>query len=322
MRQVGLTVALSLALAGVLAACGSGGAALPASGAPLAPARPARAAQPARGVASSARTSVSQASSATAKAMPAVTSASQGGAQLAGSLPPLPPISPMVIKNGSLSLEVQDPESSLSQVDRIVHAAQGFISSQSVVTRSARTFVNLTIEVPADSFETTMGQLRGLRASGSAPLNDTVNAQDVTQQYVDLQAEYQNLQASRDAYQRLLNKATAVADIITLTQELATIQTRMDQITSRQRILSRQAAMSTITLSLAPVGANPVIGPRPLPGPVQAAQEAWQALLTGLRGLAVVLIWMGILLPIPAAIVGGGWLAYRRLSRSTVSSSQ
>ncbi|MDE3077768.1 MAG: DUF4349 domain-containing protein, partial [Chloroflexota bacterium] len=126
-------------------------------------------------------------------------------------------------------------------------------------------------------------------------------------------ARYRNLQSTRDSYQALLGKATSVSDIITLTREIANIQTQMDQIKGRQNLLSHQAALSTISLTLAPVGAavNP---PQPLPRPVEAAQQAWAALLAGLQGFAVVLIWLAILLPVPAVLLGGGWLLYRRLT--------
>ncbi|HLY67205.1 MAG TPA: DUF4349 domain-containing protein [Chloroflexota bacterium] len=240
----------------------------------------------------------------------ATTSLGQGAA----ALQPLPPVERMVIKNGSLNIMVEDPESSLSQVDQLVKTEQGLIASQTERTQDDKTFVTLVIQVPPDNFEDTLAKLRELRARGTRAVNDTVSSQDVTEQYSDLDAQYRNLQATRDAYQKLLDKATAVSDIITLTREVASIQTQMDQIKGRQNLLGRQSAISSINLSLSPVGAS-LPGPRPLPKPMQAAQDAWQALETGLQGMAVVLIWMAILLPIPVLALGGGWLLYRRTTR-------
>jgi len=236
-------------------------------------------------------------------------------------LPPIPPVDRMVIKNGTLSIMVTDPEGTLSQVDQLVRAEQGIIANQTVRSQDDKTFANLTIQVPPDNFEDTLGKLRELRASGTHVVNDAVSSQDVTEQYVDLDAQYQNLQTTRDAYQKLLDKATAVSDIISLTREVANIQTQMDQIKGRQNLISRQAAVSTINLSLSPVGVSPLPGPKPLPKPAQAAQDAWNALLNGMQGLAVVLIWMGILLPIPAILLAAGWLIYRRVTRPAPGSA-
>ncbi|MBV8086865.1 MAG: DUF4349 domain-containing protein [Chloroflexi bacterium] len=228
---------------------------------------------------------------------------------------PIPDVQRMIVKNASLNIQVDDPESTLNQVDQLVASQQGVITTQTVRTQDQKTFVNLTIQVSPDQFESMLAKLRDLRAHGTSVLNDAVSSQDVTDQYIDLDAQYRNLQATRDAYQKLLDKATAVSDVITLTREVANIQTQMDQIRGRQNLLQKQSSVSTITLALTPVGAAPSPSPKPLPQPVQAAQQAWSALLTGLQGLAVVLIWMVILLPLPALALAGGWLIYRRMSR-------
>ncbi len=302
-RLIPLGVILSAALAG----CGvniplRGEAGQDASAKASTPAAPAGAQVRANGAPAQAAPAPAQAAGAAPNS-----SAFQGAA----ALQPLPPVNRMIVKNATLGISVDDPESSLSQVDQLVKTEQGVIASQTVRTQQDKTFVNLTIQVPPDNFEDTLARLRDLRARGTRVLNDTVSSQDVTEQFVDLDAQYRNLQATRDAYQKLLDRASAVADVITLTREIANTQTQMDQIKGRQNLLTRQAGISTIALSLAPVGATPV-NPGPLPKPLQAAQQAWQALLTGLQGFAVVLIWMAILLPLPALALFGGWLVYRR----------
>lgn len=233
--------------------------------------------------------------------------------QGAAALQPLPPIKAMVIKNGSLNVMVDDPENSLSQVDQLVKIEQGTILNQTIRTQDEKTYVNLTIQVPPDNFEDALGKLRDLRSHGSRVLVDTVSGQDVTDQFIDLDAQYRNLQATRDAYQKLLDLATSVQDIITLTREVGNLQTQMDQIKARQNLLSRQSGVSTIALTLTPLGAPS--GPRPLPRPMQAASAAWHALFTALQGFAVVLIWAAILLPLPALVLFGGWMLYRRAAR-------
>jgi len=274
-------------------------------------------ASPAAGVASQTRAVGAPAQAGAAPAQAAADSApNRPQFQGAAPLQALPPVNRMVIKNGSLSVSVDDPEASLGQVDQLVKAEQGTITSQTIRTQDDKTFVNMVIQVPPDNFEETLAKLRDLRARGTRVLNDTVSGQDVTEQYVDLEAQYRNLQATRDAYQKLLDKVTAVSDIISLTREVANIQTQMDQIKGRQNLLAQKSAISTINLSLSPVGASPLPNHRPLPKPLQAAQDAWQALLAGLQGFAVVLIWMGILLPIPAIALALGWVVYRRATRN------
>jgi hypothetical protein len=314
-------------LVATLAACGSGAQVEPGLSAPApqlavdgkpVEGQPVAGAKPAASAAADAHLGAPAPAVGKAQAAPApgAAAATAQTNQGASALPPVPPINRMVIKNATLSISVEDPEASLSDVDRLLKTVpEATIASQTVRTQNEKTFVNMVIHVRPDAFEDTLAKLRDLRAKGTRVLNDTVSSQDVTEQYTDLEAQYRNLQATRDAYQKLLDKATSVADIITLTREVANIQTQMDQIKGRQNLLSRQSAVSVINLSLSPVGATPPPSPRPLPQPVQAANQAWQALLTALQGFAVVLVWMAILLPIPALLLVGGWLIYRRATR-------
>jgi hypothetical protein len=237
-----------------------------------------------------------------------------GGVSAAQVLPAVPTIDRMVIKNASLSISVSDTSTTLSQVGQLVTVEGGTITSQTTRAQDEKTFANLVIQVPPDRFEDMLAKLRDLRASGTRVLNDAVNAQDVTEQFIDLDAQYRNLQATRDAYQKLLDKATAVSDIITLTREVSSIQTQMDQIQGRQNVLKRGAQWSNISLSLAPVGTS-VAQPSSLPQPQQALGQAWNALLIGLRAVAVGLIWMAILLPLPALVLAIAWFSYRRIHR-------
>src|SRR5579862_2122943 len=236
---------------GLLAACGGGQLQFESNAANTSPTTPlasaAASAQPAKVAAQGAPAQVRPVAAAgPAQAQPAQM-------QGAAAVQPLPPLQPMVIKNGSLNIRVDDPEASLSQVDQLVGVEQGTIGSQTIRTQDGKTYVNLVIHVPPDRFEDTLAKLRELRSRGSHVIADTVATQDVTDQFIDLDAQYRNLQATRDAYQKLLDKATAVQDIITLTREVASIQTQMDQIQGRKNLLSHQSGVATINLTLTPV---------------------------------------------------------------------
>jgi len=89
----------------------------------------------------------------------------------------------------------------------------------------------------------------------------------------------------------------------------------MDELQGRQQYLSQRAAASTINLILQPLSAGSMSGTAGGIDPAGAAGQAWQALLNGLRGLAVGLIWLAVLAPLPSILVLGGWLVLRRVRR-------
>lgn len=297
-----LLVPLVLIAGTVLAACGSP---LPFSAAPVGRAVAGKATSGSLSVAAAPAQSSAQVSTGapTAPIMPNA------------SLAPLPVVGPLVIKNASLTIRVASPEATLSEVDHTVASAQGTINSQSIRYQGDAETVELTLQVPSDKFEGLLAQLRDLRAPRSHVVVDTVSGQDVTQQYQDIQAQLQNLRASRDAYQSLLSKATKIGDVIALTRELTNVQTQMDELQGRQQYLSQRAAVSTINLILQPLSAGSMSGTAGGIDPAGAAGQAWQALLNGLRGLAVGLIWLAVLAPLPSILVLGGWLVLRRVRR-------
>ncbi|MBV9120278.1 MAG: DUF4349 domain-containing protein [Chloroflexi bacterium] len=313
-------ILLPIALAFSLCACGNTGLTVPASSAPKAAGGDVSTSGPTSAQAPQPAVAAGQAPAGTART--AAAPPAQLQAQGAAGLPSIPVVERMIVKNGSLTINVDDPETSLSQVDQLVQSQQGVIAAQSVRNDRDTSSITLTIQVPPENFETTLAKLRDLRAHGMKPQLDTVNSQDVTEQFVDLDAQYRNLQATRDAYQKLLDKASAVSDVITLTREIASIQTQMDQIQGRKNLISRQAAVSTINLTLLPAGASASPSPKPLPGPEQAATQAWNVLRTAGQGLEVALIWMAILLPLPALLLAAGWFGVRRVSRPRLAQAE
>jgi hypothetical protein len=128
-----------------------------------------------------------------------------------------------------------------------------------------------------------------LRALGKVT-TETSGSQDVTDEYVDLDANLRNLQASETAILKLMDKATQISDVLSLQRELTNVRGQIERIQGRKTYLERRTDMATITLSLRlpPVAAAPITGTSW--DPVATALRGWQASLTVLRALASVAI--------------------------------
>jgi hypothetical protein len=196
----------------------------------------------------------------------------------------------MIIRTAQLTVEVGDMESALAQARAIAARGGGFVSASSTrvekVNDQDRTVADLTLQIRSDAADSALSDLRALgkvttEASGS---------QDVTEEYVDLDSNLRNLQASEAAILKLMDKATQIQDIVSLQRELTNIRSQIERIQGRKRFLERRSDMATITLALR---LPPVEGSRPSSGawdPASVAQRGWQASLTVLRGVADVLI--------------------------------
>ena len=148
----------------------------------------------------------------------------------------------MVVKTGHLELSTRKPDQQFQEAVRMVKEMGGYaVSSHHTSGRSV-----LTARVPAERFEEAMAKLAGL---GEVDRRE-VTGEDVTAEYVDVNIRLQNAERMRDQYLELLKKSVTVADAVAVQRELERVTTTIEQLRGRVEFLRKQAAMSTIELTL------------------------------------------------------------------------
>jgi hypothetical protein len=145
--------------------------------------------------------------------------------------------SPILIYTASFQMAVFEVASSLAEVDRITREVGGFITK--------RTDRQITVRVPAARFFETVGRLEKL---GDVTQRD-VSAQDVTEEYLDIEVRLRNARAMRDRLEQLLAKANTVQDSLMIERELNRIASEIERMEGRLKFLRDRAAYSTITIS-------------------------------------------------------------------------
>ena len=230
----------------------------------------------------------------------------------------------MVIRTAQLSVEVQDIESALAQARATAARGGGFVSAANThfekVNDQDRMVADLTLQVRSDVADATMSDLRALGKVTA----ESSGSQDVTEEYVDLDSNLRNLQASESAILKLMERATQIQDVLALQRELTNVRAQIERIQGRKTYLERRSDMATISLSLRLP--PPASGTQSLTtgawDPVAVALRGWQASLTVLRGVAEVLIvivafswWLIPLLALGAYV----WLHRRRPTTVTAA---
>jgi hypothetical protein len=223
----------------------------------------------------------------------------------------------MVIRTAQMTVEVQDMESALAHARAIVSQGGGYVSASNThIERTDdqdRMVADLTLQVRSDAADSAMSDLRALGKVTA----ETSGSQDVTDEYVDLDSNLRNLQASEAAILKLMDKATQISDVLSLQRELTNVRGQIERIQGRKTYLERRTDMATISLSLRlpPVAATQVTGGAW--DPLATALRGWQASLTVLRNLAnaviVVLAFSWWLVPVAAV---GAYVWRRRRSVS------
>jgi hypothetical protein len=279
LRSPSFVALLLLGLAVVLAACGL------ATQTTLAPASALRGFGGASGqqvtVTSPAQLSPARAAagSGAPQAAPAPAQAQTGSD--ASSNSPLPSLNRMVIRNANLSLQVADVDAAVDRARQLAQAGGGFVSGSNTRLEQGRTVADLNLQVRADALDTTLQSLRGLGKVDS----ETSSSQDVTEEYVDLDANLRNLQASESAILRLMDRAQRIEDIISLQRELTTVRGQIERIQGRKTYLERRTDMATVSVSLHLPPLDNASGSGGF-DPLAVARRGWNASLAVLRGVA------------------------------------
>lgn len=207
----------------------------------------------------------------------------------------LPTVGPSVIKTGYLKLTVGEDGFSEATQDAVALAGRysGFVLSTSIEGQDSRSGT-LVIRVPSDRFEEFVNEVKDLGEVRS----ESISGQDVTQEFVDLEARLRNLRAQEAVLLRLFDKATTVAATIRVQSELGRVQLVSEQLRGRLRYLEDQTSLATLSVSVAEKGAAPATR--------GTLTKAWDRALEGALGVvAAVIVGAGTLLPVLLLILVG-----------------
>jgi hypothetical protein len=222
----------------------------------------------------------------------------------------LPPIGPDIVKTAGISIEVRSGgfETAFSAATTIAGRYGGYVEDSSMQGIKAKSG-QLTIRVPATTFDRAMNDLRGL---GSVE-GQSISGQDVTSQFVDLDARLRTWQAQEAVLLRLMRRATSIESTLRVQNQLQDVQFRIEQIKGQLRLLENLTSLATIDVSLREVGA--VVGVRPTEAHERPSLgEAWDRAVDGFLGVIfAVVVGLGYLIPLAAIAfaIGFGYRRYR-----------
>jgi hypothetical protein len=153
----------------------------------------------------------------------------------------------MVIKNASVALVVEDVTSALQQITTMATVNGGYVINSNIREDQNRLYADISFRVTADKFDQTLQSLHGIAVDVRS---ETTSGQDVTEEYVDLEAQLHNLEASETQLLALMDKAGTVEEILKVQQQLTATRGQIEQIKGRMQYLEQSAALSVIYASL------------------------------------------------------------------------
>jgi hypothetical protein len=160
-----------------------------------------------------------------------------------------------LIRNAQMTLESGNPGESQRRVSSIAEAHGGFVvNSESSQANSEgqlkpQMTVTVTIRVPAARFDAAIGEIRG---AGSRVSQDKITTQDVTEDYIDLEARIRAKQALETQFMEIMKQAKTVTDALEVQRQLSDVRAEIERLEGRRRFLENQTSLSTITVTIMP----------------------------------------------------------------------
>jgi hypothetical protein len=220
-----------------------------------------------------------------------------------------------IIRTAELYVETDAPEAAVSKLTALADARGGFVVSSETSRQKdsdgAETVTTtIVFRVPVGAFDDALATVRTL---GSRVSSEKVTGQDVTEEYVDLEARIRAQRAVEEQYMGVLKEAKTIPDILAVQQKLGEARTEIERAEGRRRFLESQTSLSTVTVHVARhIEAVDASGPgfgRSLTLAGHDVVAVAVAIVNGAIRTAGVLLPVGVLIGLPS------WLVVRALRR-------
>jgi len=151
-----------------------------------------------------------------------------------------------VISTALLTLEVEVVQAAINEVRAIAESFGGFVEHLTSSGDADRQQATVTIRVPQDQFFLGMERIEAL----GKVRNRNVGSEDVSEQFIDLEARLKSTLREEQSLLSLLERANTVTEVLTIERELSRVRSDIERFQGRLNFLERRVDLATITVSL------------------------------------------------------------------------
>jgi len=217
---------------------------------------------------------------------------------------------PMIIRTAELSLITNEFDSARSSIESILKRHRGYLGELKVgsATGTGRS-LTATLRIPADQLDATLIEMKTLGRVES----ESQNGEDVTSQYVDLEARLANARNTEHRLTELLQERTGkLSDVLAVENEHARVRGEIEQMEAERKNMSNQITFATLNVTIAEdyKAQLQVVPPSTWTRLSNAAVQGYKSMVDGMVGLALFLLenipsllfWLALLF-LPARLV-------------------
>jgi len=242
-------------------------------------------------------------------AQSADTKATDRASRTASQITGFVPSGRQVIRTASLITTVRDVDEAARTLTDIAESNGGFVANSTLIHQHP-SYGTFELRIPVTQFTRALdaidrvGEVRERQFRG----------QDVSEEFVDLQARVRNLERHEHQLLTFMDRATKVVDLMAIEQELARVRGQIEQLTGRLRFINNQVDLATVSVTLQERERG-TPGLWNFPASLEKIQAAF---INTVRQVLAGAEWLGVLVGalIPVALLAfPTWILVRRLAR-------
>ena len=154
----------------------------------------------------------------------------------------VPVLERKIVRNGNISLEVESLDDAKSRIGEWASKFGGYITNSWESERSA----NYTVKIPSEKFDEAFNESK----TYGKFLNGNINADDITDQYYDLETRLEAKKILRDRLENYLKNAKETKELLNIEKEFNNAVSEIESMEGRLRRMKNQVSYSTITINL------------------------------------------------------------------------
>ena len=194
-----------------------------------------------------------------------------------------------LIVTANVTMKSDDPWKTADSARQIARDLGGSVVSLSQSGSGALRNANLTMRVPSTRFDDAITALKKLDGE---VVSSNVDAKDVTDQLVDLDARVTALKTEEGRYLQLFASAKTVDEMLKVQIALSQLRVQIEQLQAQQKSTKDRVAFSNITLAVSPLSTPIPTEPNAKWDPTRTFATAAAALASLFRVFADVAIWV------------------------------
>lgn len=174
-----------------------------------------------------------------------------------------------IILHAKVDVRIENADEAISTIRAAVNGSGGYVQeSRTEGTRQQGRKVTMIMRIPSGSYVSMMS----LVASLGEKTSEYEWTNDVTEEFLDLEARISTKEKHLTQLQALYARSGSIKEMMELEQEIARVTAELESMKGRMQFLSNQVAFSTITVGLYEPG---------VPAPIQAPKTVWDRMKLG-----------------------------------------